>query len=502
MYFELFAQTEEGRQSITIDELKNHMYFLASDYLNGRASYENGYQIAAEYCASQFKSTDVQTLLKDKYGNDTYFQEVPLIKKVFAKDCNVSLISSKESITLISGEDFKAPENIGNIPINETEAVFAGYGIEEPEYNWNDLKDLDITNKTVIVLMGTPKKNGKPVLPDSIDKEYQSIEGFRHKAWKITEKKPSQIIVIPDKDLLTMAPWAFFPDKLKEDQYSYGIENSPLFFAINPQSLNKLFKNQPYSPENIEKNGLVGYKTFKLNDLKVKSNFSILEVDTIYTKNIVGLIKGTDENFNKQYITIGAHLDHLPKKNGQVCNGADDNASGTAGVLELTEALAKNPPRRSVVVILYAAEELGLIGSRHFLNNSVVPINDMVVNINLDMIGRTAPENEATKAHYVMVHTNFLDEMTKIISEVNKNGINYPLIFEDRKNISGGSDNTSFQNRGIPNFTFFSGSHKDLHSPTDDVEKIDYHKIQKISQLAYDLTFRFADPDQVNFSKK
>jgi hypothetical protein len=507
--FGLCAQTEEGRQSITIDELKNHMYFLASDYLDGRASYENGYQIAAEYCASQFKSIGLQTLLKDKNGNSTYFQEFPLIRKVYAKDCNVTLISSKESVTLISGRDFKIPESIGSIPKTETEVVFAGYGIEEPQYKWNDFEKLDITNKTVIVLMGTPKKNGKAVLPDSIDKKYQSIEGFRNKARKLIEKRVSQIIIVPDKELMTMAPWPVFPDRLQEDQFLYGIENqnesensSPLFFAINPQSLNDVFKNQPYSPEGIEEKGLKGYKTFMLNDLKVKSNFSIIDVDTIYTKNVVAFLKGTDETLNMQNVAVGAHLDHLPQKDGQVCNGADDNASGSSGVLELAEALVKQPPRRSVIFILYAAEELGLIGSQHFLKTSPVSLKDIVVNVNLDMIGRTAPENEPDRAHYVMVYKEYLNDMTDIVSEVNKSGVNYPIVIEDRKNSQGGSDNASFHYKGIPNLTFFSGSHKDLHSPADDAEKIDYEKMQKITQLAYDLTCKFANQDLLKFTGK
>ena len=499
------AQTKEGQQSITIDELKNHMYFLASDFLGGRVSYETGYNIAAEYCSSQFKSMGLETVLKDKNGNPTYFQEVPLIKTTIGKDFSVSLVSSKGTTVLESVTDIKIPGSVKYIPKPELDVVFIGYGIEEPKYKWNDFAKMDISGKAVVFLMGTPKKNGKSILPDSIDKKYQSNPGINAKFVKIFEKKPAICILIPDSETIAKFTWEKLPNYSGSDFYTYSNEiskdNGFLAYGLKPESVKKLFKDQIYTPDNIETNGLKGYKTFQLIDLKLNAIFSVTDHDTIITKNVVGVLKGTDELLNKQYVTVGAHLDHVPRMRGKICNGADDNASGAVGVIELAEAMVFQPPKRSILFALYTSEELGLLGSYHLVSNPPVPLENMVVNLNLDMIGRSDEKNSVTRAHYIESHPEYLESMKNLISEVNSKSVNWPLIYENCEGSLGDSDHSSFNDKGIPNVHFFSGVHKDLHLPTDDAEKIDYEKMQKIINLVYDLTYKCANLEHLPFAK-
>jgi Zn-dependent M28 family amino/carboxypeptidase len=190
---------------------------------------------------------------------------------------------------------------------------------------------------------------------------------------------------------------------------------------------------------------------------------------------------------------VGAHLDHIPPINGQICNGADDNASGSAGVLEIAEAVARSPFQRSVLFILYTAEETGLYGSRHFVRFCPVPITDILVNINLDMIGRTDRVQAETRSHYALYSEQIDPEIINRIKAVNTDPVMWPLVYKELRTFPGGSDHVSFMERNIPAVFFFSGHHADLHRPTDDADKIEYDKMQKISQLIYRLVEDYAN---------
>jgi len=493
-------------KTITIEELQEHMYFLASDFLEGRVAYEPGYEIAANYCASQFKLAGLTPFYKDDEGNLTYFQEVPLIKKTFGANCSISLIGSEGSTELYHIDDFKMPDGISDFSADELEIVFVGYGINEPDYNWNDFNNLDIKGKAVIFIQGTPSKNGKKVLPDDLDKEYHLVKGFQKKLFAVLKMNPAAVIVIPDNETIKMfQSWEMLPSSVGGDQYSYAEKitddmfHIPPIFVLRNESVNKVFKNQKYSPEDIESIGMKGYKPFIFKDLKWKLNFEISGSEKIMTKNIVGLIEGSDEDLKNEYIVLCAHLDHIPPVNGQICNGADDNASGTVGLIEVAEAMKHIQTKRSVIFSIFTAEELGLIGSSHFLNHSPVPLENIKANINLDMIGRTSPENEETNAHNIILHKQYFESMKKLLSEVNSETLNFPLVYCDVSKSAGDSDHTSFNNVDIPNIHFYSGHHKDVHTPNDDAENIDYEKMHKVSQLVYYFTVKMANMDNLPF---
>jgi hypothetical protein len=159
-----------------------------------------------------------------------------------------------------------------------------------------------------------------------------------------------------------------------------------------------------------------------------------LQVETadaeVESWNVVGIVKGSDPVLKNQYVTVTAHLDHLEPRNGQVMNGADDNASGCAGVMEIAEALVLSPPRRSVIFALFTKEEGGGICSRHFVSNPPVPIEDIVVNLNLDMIGRTHPSVAKQRTHWALNSDTETLELTEIIRSVNERTVNWSIEFE------------------------------------------------------------------------
>jgi hypothetical protein len=490
-------------ESITEAELRDHIYFLASDYLAGRAGPSAEYEIAAQYVATQFASGGLEPLISEKGNMEGYFQEVPYEKMLMGKEAGWVLHTKDGQKTFKHNEDYKILEG-RFFPEGSMDVVFAGYGIHEPDYGWDDFEKLDIKGKMVLVMAGAPTKKGEAVLPDSIHKQYNSMMGLQKKAMPVIKMGPSAIVLMMDKATSAMLPFDRIPSNLQEEMYNYlgpvsgeGSLKVPMVYLVKDEVIRTFFEGQRYDPVNIEDEGIRKYKTYQLKDLSIETKFSVLETSGLTLKNVVGVVRGSDPELSKQFIAVGAHLDHVAFPGGQVANGADDNASGSAGVMEIAEAVAQDPPRRSVVFIAYTAEEMGLQGSHFFVNAGPLALEDMKFNVNLDMIGRTTAENMDTRAHYVLGDSKYKDQLIPFISGINESSIQYPLIYDFEHAYSGSSDHASYSNAGIPSFFFFSGSHKDLHTPGDDADKIEYDKAEKISRLAYLITMKLANMDEV-----
>jgi hypothetical protein len=490
-------------ESITEAELRDHIYFLASDFMAGRAGPSKEYELAAQYAATQFASGGLKPLLSEEGSMKGYFQEVPYKKVVLDKEASWVLHTREGDLEFLHNEDYKIFEG-RVLPKEPMEIVFAGYGISEPDYDWDDLKDLDIEGKMVILMTGAPLKKGEPVLPDSIHQQYSTMMGLQKKAMPIIRQNPAAIVLSMDQATKAMIPFDQVPSMLKEEMYVYqGKEGDqdglkiPMIYLVKDELLTALFSGNKITPALIEEKGTKKYKTYQLDDITVETRFPVLEESELSLKNVVAWVEGSDPELSKEYITVGAHLDHVALPGGAVANGADDNASGSAGVLEVAEAVAMNPPRRSVVFIAYTAEEMGLQGSHYFVNSGPLALETIKFNVNLDMIGRTTEENMETRAHYVLGASKYEELLPPFISGINEKSVNWPLIYDFKHPYSGSSDHASYSDKGIPSFFFFSGSHKDLHSPGDDPEKIEYDKAEKLSRLAYLITMELANMDQV-----
>jgi Zn-dependent M28 family amino/carboxypeptidase len=268
----------------------------------------------------------------------------------------------------------------------------------------------------------------------------------------------------------------------------------PMILAVKPEVAEAIISGQKYSPVGTDADDLDRYQTYQLEN--VSTTLQVTAVDEYVSSwNVVGMVEGTDPELKQQYVTVTAHLDHLEPRNGEVMNGADDNASGCAGVMEIAEAIAMNPPRRSVVFALFTKEEGGGIGSRHFVTDCPVPLENIVVNLNLDMIGRTDRASESDRGHYALNSDTITPELTEIINKVNEETIGWPLKFR-MDNGGFGSDDIMFRMKEIPAVFFFSGPHVDYHTSNDDADKIEYDKAQAITQLVYELAMEFGNMDR------
>jgi hypothetical protein len=498
-------KTVKPADSITIQELKDHMFFLASDELEGRYVGSAGYKIAAQYAVTQFRAAGLKPLLKDKDGKPTFLQEVILVKNKMNGYKPWTVKNSSGEKTFEFNTSFISPYAGNPKPdINLNEIIFVGYGISEPDHGWDDLDGFDLKGKTVLLLNGAPMRDKKPVLPKEVHRKYVGFMNIQNKMEKLMGKGVSSMILLPDPILNNF--WGQLSrqqgDNARFTIKSTGEEGSdsyiPNIFFIKEDISSMIFAGQEYSPADIKEKGLEGYKTYQLKDININMGFDLEEADETPTWNVVALLEGTDPAMKDQYITLGAHLDHVaPDTMKRIRNGADDNASGSIGVMEVAEAMAMSPGKRPVIFILYGAEEAGLLGSSYFVKHPPVELKQIKANINLDMIGRSDYRNRETRAHYVVGSERLNSGLRKLIEKVNSDTVKWPLDFKNAENMIGNSDHKNFLDKGIPVAFFFSGVHKDLHRYSDDAEKIDYDKMQNICKLVFHVMKELTDMKEV-----
>jgi len=235
------------------------------------------------------------------------------------------------------------------------------------------------------------------------------------------------------------------------------------------------------------------------------------EVETIHTQNVVAIQRGSDPELADHYVAIGAHYDHVgvgaPVDGDAIYNGADDDGSGTVALLAMAEAFAKGPaPQRSIIFVWHAGEEKGLWGARYFNENLPVPADNVVSQLNVDMIGRSKPEGDTNRANadlsgpnevYLIGPKVMSDELGEIAESVNNSyleldfnykydAVDHPTRFFFR------SDHVTYARNGIPIIFFFTGTHEDYHRPSDEIDKIDFEKMEKISRTIYALAWALA----------
>lgn len=498
--------------SITKEELRQHVFFLASDELEGRALGTPGYAAAVKYAEKEFRQAGAQPIFKDAQGRSTFLQPVPFVK-IFPKDRGLLKLTTSQGEFNFSGaksyrfQAFREERFLGKA----LQVVFVGFAVEEPEAGWNDLAGLDVKDKVAVMLPGMPMRAGEPALPEKLHRLYSGSTGEIRRYRNLIEKGALAVIIPVDKQ--RAEGWDELNHSTDHIKIVYtGGDNSPRSIRehsrrrgsrvlVREDVTTALFLDQEYSPQTLKENGLKDYHTFQLQE--TTAQFLLGSRDEVfYSWNVVAVVPGSDPKLSGQYITVGAHLDHVPVRSGMIFNGADDNASGSAGVLEIAEAVAMHPPRRSVIFVLYTAEESGVCGSRFFVKECPVSLMDIKANINLDMIGRTATRQIETRSHYAYAAADICQEFEDIVRQVNGQPPLWPLVFQPQKAAPGVSDHLSYMVHGIPGVFFCSGPHADVHRPTDDADKIEYDKMEKISQLAYALTMELANRDIPPCEKK
>lgn len=486
------ATGQSPADSITAAKIKDRVYFLTAEALEGRFPGSKGFQIAAEYAASQFRAAGLLGIIRSE-GSSGYFQPVPTVKRQVHESPVVMLETPSGNRTFSEG-DLKLLTSEGLMGMGDpTPVVFAGFGISEPAAGWDELGAVSIAGKAVLFNLGAPTRNGKPMLREDLHKIYAPLNSVVRKLPAMRGAAAALVLVSGDmREAFESLP--VIPEKAQFilGDREPGAFRLPPLCILSPGLSRAIFEDKgPPNPAAVSEGA------FSLGEREgVALSIRVPVIDeTIQTCNIMGLVEGTDPSLRMQVVVVSAHLDHLPPTpEGQICPGANDNASGAAALLEIAGAVASRPPRRSVLFVLFSGEEGGAVGSRYFLSRGPITAGQIVADLNMDMIGRTEAGLEDSRAQYALDSGRILPAFTRLIEEVNARTVGWPLKFEHPSNL-GDSDHSFFRGLGIPAVNFYTGRIPDTHTPTDTPDKLDYDKAARIARLVYQIAMELGNRD-------
>ncbi len=446
-----------------------HVRYLASDELGGREPGSAGIELAAEYIARQFERFG----LRPAGSDGTYFQPFTVRRGKKLVDSEASLIVDGLDGTWTVRRDW--------IPLpytlpNDVEAplAFVGYGIDAPEFEWNDYEGFDATGKALLIFRYEPASDDPEAAFGGRTPSRHAM--FRRKA-RVAARAGAQCLLVVNPPLR---------------------EGDDALVAWQPEATEQTFEmpmihvSRALADALVRKGGLPPLADLQrkldeerkplsadLTGLTLRLKMGVTP-NRIPARNVVGLLPGdgsTDET-----LVVGAHYDHLgtrpaPSSGGDpvIYNGADDNASGTAGVLELARVLAANGGlRRNILFIAFSAEELGLLGSTHWVENPAVPLEHVKAMFNFDMIGRLEGKEVTLYGRSTAAEFAALLEAAAASTGV---------AFRAARGVPGMSDHAPFHRRGIPVLFAFTGVHKEYHRPEDDWQRIDAPGAVRILEL-------------------
>ena len=472
----------------TKTSIRQHIEFLADDALEGRMTGSEGAKRAAEHIASQF----AQLNLKPVGDEQSYFQafEFTAGRRIISEENRFHItrqVHGSEQVMEFSVEKDFQPLSFSRNGVVEGEVVFVGYGLSVPGElgeGYDAYAGLDVKDKIVVALRYVPEE----IEPER-RQQLNRYAGLRYKAMQAREQGAKAFLVVAGPN----SPNA---GKLIPLDFDSSLADSGIVAAsISDTVVNTLFApsgkdlKEIQSGLDVENPHFVGQ--FPLPDVKVRIVVSVEKVKKT-DQNVVALLPSPELTDNTAYVIVGAHYDHIgygeigslarKGEEGQIHNGADDNASGTAVVLELATTLSKayqeHPEKfnRGVIFALWSGEELGLIGSTHFVNHPVVPLEKIAAYVNFDMVGRLR-ENKL-----ILQGVGSSSVWTKLIEKRNVQ-IGFKLTLQADPYLP--TDVTAFYPKEVPVLSFFTGGHEDYNRPTDDSGTLNYTGIERISRLAH-----------------
>lgn len=491
IFFIFVLISSAQNKSESIKYIKANLEFLASAELEGREATSRAEKVASQFIATELKKYGVKP-----FGDDgTYFNNFEMVVASVNDNSTISFYgkdNSRQNLTL--GNDFylmKNPLPDQSFTKKNYEMVFAGYGIISEEENYNDYKNLDVKGKVVVIVSGTPLESQNYLT----DKNLRKL--------KLAAAKnlgAAGIIYILEKPYFEK--WHVLQNIFSETTYllKYEVDadsknNIPLII-LSREGADKLLSGETTNYEKLmELFSTKGKKkTFAFN--KTVSFDYFLNIEIKQARNVVGILEGTDEKLKNEYVLTSCHYDHEGIKNGEIYFGADDNGSGTSGVLEVARRLSEaKKNKRSVLFVFHTAEEKGVFGSKFLANHADHIINNSVVDINIDMIGR-----ESIDSIYNIGSGKLSTELYNLVREVNSETTNFVFNYHydmpnDPEDMYNRSDHVHYSNKGIPIVFFYDKMTVDYHKPTDTADKINYDKIYKVTQLVENLALRIANLD-------
>ena len=473
----------QNSPEITAEEIKQHITYLASDELEGRMTGTDALYKAADFLKKEFESYGLKPLF-----DGSYFQEFPFMEKLELGDNELTIVINGTEKSFKLSKDFTALGFTDNKEVKGN-LVFAGYGITAKDLNYDDYANIDVKDKIVIVFRNHPDMK----TPHSKFDQYSSL---RYKTTTARDKGAIGIIFINTKDNKEDVLVDFkYDNAAKITGISALSAKRECFSFISLLDIQNQIDSTLTPRSFLVESGINAEISTEVNEVRGTSI------------NVGAFLEAGNEKFKDEYLVLGAHFDHLGwggdnslyMGEPSIHNGADDNASGTTGLLELAEKFAsiKNQLDRKIVFIAFSGEELGLLGSSYVVNNFPLPIENDITMINMDMIGRLNDKNDL-----IVYGTGTSSKWKNILDD--KNDYDFNLTFNDEG--FGPSDHSSFYGKKVPVLFFFTGTHSDYHKPSDDADKINLAGQEKLLKYVYDVALTIANsetrPDYISVERK
>jgi len=448
---------DAGLDTINAENLAQHIQTLASDEFEGRLPGSKGEELTIEYLTDQFTQLGISP------GNPSgsYLQAVPLVGITLTNQPHLTLSSASQTTTLDSSDQFVAwtKRVVEEASIEDSDLVFVGYGVVAPEFDWNDYKDLDVAGKTVIMLVNDP-----PV-PDPNDPSTLDQNTFGGRAmtyygrWTYKFEQAARMgaagcLVIHETGPAGY-PWEVVSGSWTGEQFDLVTPDKNLSRCavegwLTSEEATQLFARSGHEFESLKQSAVT--RDFTPVPLNVKASLSLQnELRTIDSSNVLAKLEGSDPDLKDEYVIYMGHWDHLGKdenKDGdQIYNGAVDNATGIASLLELARAFARleTRPRRSLLFLATTAEESGLLGSRYYGENPLYPLARTLAAINMDAMNVLGPTQDIT---VVGLGNSTLDEILQEAAQIQGRTVRPDPELE--KGFFYRSDHFSLAKQGIP----------------------------------------------------
>jgi len=501
--------SQRGADKISAAQMRDYLTFIAADEMEGRDTPSRGLDTTAKFLAMNLSRWG----FKPAGDEGSYLQRIALRQdRLDAAQTRADLSGQ----SLVVGDDFIPLASAGQA---SGPLIFAGNGWFVKAKNIDAYKDIDARGK-IAVIFATPNAPPRGV-------RFSDLRGKAGEDWMNAAEYARQVgvaglIYVPDFQYL--ANW----DRNRQRTMERGATvvekfltqaSSPVpSLVVSPKVANALFQSERQSATQLFERfygspaeelpapfALSSEKRFSLNVAVKKEMLS--------TQNVVAIWEGSDPVLKNEYVALGAHYDHvgmgLPVNGDAIYNGADDDGSGTTALLAMAEALSHTTtrPKRSALFVWHCGEEKGLWGSRYFTENPTIPLNQIVAQLNIDMIGRSRKEGDTNPrnrnltgpdAVYVIGSTMMSTELGELSQTVNKTYLNlaFDLRYDDPADPNRyffRSDHINYARKGIPIIFFFDGEHEDYHQLGDSADKIDYQKMEKVTRTVYMMLWEVAN---------
>ncbi len=487
-------------QTINKDNAYKHLSVLASDEYEGRETGKKGGWMAAEYIRNHFKSIG----LKGPVAGD-YFQPINLVSYSLSQ---IVTVDGQPAEAL--NDFFIMPKTVSakGFAFNANSILFAGYGLTKDGYN--DFADQTLTGKVVMIF-----KSGEPGSTAPATASLRNSSALNAKLKYLAEQNAQAVLLIdPLVDNMPDNVRGYLQSeemvlKNKETTDRMEVAQPMPVISIGTALANKILTGASTSIETLKKKIADSGKPSS-QEIKISVCASATKVENkVRAENVLGFLEGSDPKLKREVLVITGHYDHIgitpdAKGDDKINNGADDDGSGTTGVLLIAEAFAKakkagKGPKRSILFMTVTGEEKGLLGSEWYSENPVFPLENTITNLNIDMIGRGDKAHESDNNFVYIIGSDMLSsDLDRIGKKANKTYVNINLDEKynnrtDPNQFYYRSDHYNFAKHGIPVIFYFNGVHDDYHMPGDEVSKIDFPMLAKRAKLVYFTAWELAN---------